>query len=337
MRHDLKRLIGKLNDTTRATLEGAAGLCLSRTHYDVDMEHWFLKLLDSEKSDVACIVDHFKLSKPRSQVELNRRLDSLKSGNTRNPALGWHLVKLIQEAWIVASIDFDANAIRSGHVLLAALADESLAQISKEVSPELTRIDPETLKAKFFEIIYASEETSEKSTSDHPVQPPKAPEVVKNRLGPTIFICYRREDSASWAEFLNDRLSLSVKGINVFRDADTLKGGMVYPEEIEKAVANCDALLAVIGKKWLNAVDSQGKRRLDNEGDWVRVEIGAALRQKKVVIPCLVGGAKMPNVAELPPDLESLTFRQGVDSAVSARLRRTRRSLERNSGRKPQE
>ena len=56
---NLKSLIGKLNDTTRGALEGAAGLCLSRTHYDVEVEHFLMKLLDSSSSDFALILRHF--------------------------------------------------------------------------------------------------------------------------------------------------------------------------------------------------------------------------------------------------------------------------------------
>ena len=84
---NLRALIGKLNDTTRNALEAAAGLCLSRTHYDVEVEHYLMKLLDSSSGDLAAILKHFEVDKSRLAAELTRSLDKLKSGNARNPAL----------------------------------------------------------------------------------------------------------------------------------------------------------------------------------------------------------------------------------------------------------
>ena len=98
---------------------------------------------------------------------------------------------------------------------------------------------------------------------------------------------------AFYADFLFAFLRAEVPDVRVFRDSDTLQPGMVFSEKIEETVAACDILLAVIGKKWAGPKVG-GKRRIDEEDDWVRMEIAAALRLKKWVIPCLVGGAKMP-------------------------------------------
>ena len=84
---NLKGLIGKLNDTTRTALEGAAGLCLARTHYDIEIEHFLLKLLDAGGSDAARIFHQFSVDTSRLQKELERSLDKLKSGNARTPGL----------------------------------------------------------------------------------------------------------------------------------------------------------------------------------------------------------------------------------------------------------
>ena len=72
---NLKSLIGKLNDSTRGTLEGAAGLCLSRTHYDIEVEHFLLKMLDLADSDMAKILHQFGVDGSRLQKELERGLD----------------------------------------------------------------------------------------------------------------------------------------------------------------------------------------------------------------------------------------------------------------------
>ncbi len=58
MRIDLKSLIGKLTETSRRGLEGAAGLCLSRTNYDVEMEHWLAKLLETSDGDLPRLLRH---------------------------------------------------------------------------------------------------------------------------------------------------------------------------------------------------------------------------------------------------------------------------------------
>ena len=77
---NLKALIGKLNKSTRSALEGAAGLCLSRTHYDIEIEHYLLKLLDATNSDTTSIFKHFEVEVSRLSSELARALDRLKSG-----------------------------------------------------------------------------------------------------------------------------------------------------------------------------------------------------------------------------------------------------------------
>ena len=84
---NLKSLIGKLNNQARAALEGAAGLCLSRTHYDIEVEHYVMKLLDSPDGDFSRIAAHFGVDQSRLSTELSRSLDKLKSGNARTPAI----------------------------------------------------------------------------------------------------------------------------------------------------------------------------------------------------------------------------------------------------------
>src|SRR5579862_6613171 len=100
---NLKSLIGKLDDTTRGALEGAAGLCLARTHYDIEIEHFLTKLLDVPGSDAARIFHHFDLDPSRMQKDLERSLDKLKSGNARTPAISPSVLKMMTEAWTIGS------------------------------------------------------------------------------------------------------------------------------------------------------------------------------------------------------------------------------------------
>jgi len=159
MSTNLKALIDKMNDTTRKALESAAGLCVARTHYDIEIEHYLLKVLDASDNDIAAILKHFGVDCSRLTKELERSLDSLKSGNARSPAFSPSVVKMLSEAWTVASIDFNAGSIRTGFTLLALLGDEELARMVKDFSKELQAIPPDGLRASFYDIVAKSNET----------------------------------------------------------------------------------------------------------------------------------------------------------------------------------
>ena len=159
MSTNLKALIDKLNDTTRKALESAAGLCVARTHYDIEIEHYLLKALDASDNDIAAILKHFGADRSKLTRELERSLDSLKSGNARSPAFSPAVVKMLSEAWTVASIDFNAGSIRTGFTLLALLGDEELVRMVKDFSKELQVITPEGLRSAFYDIVATSKET----------------------------------------------------------------------------------------------------------------------------------------------------------------------------------
>src|SRR5436190_24214400 len=133
MNVNLKPLIATLNDTCRGALEAAAGLCLSRTNYDVDIEHLLLKLVEIEDTDIARIIRHFEIDPARLNKDITRALDHLKTGNSRTPALSPRLPGLIQDAWLLASIEYESQKIRSGHILLSLLTNDSLARLAREI------------------------------------------------------------------------------------------------------------------------------------------------------------------------------------------------------------
>lgn len=155
---NLKSLVEKLNDVTRGALEGAAGLCLSRTNYDVEIEHYLLKLMDSSGSDFEQILHGFDVNKSRLASELTRSLDKLKTGNGRTPAFSPTLIKLFTEGWSVGSINYNAAKIRSGFTILALAGDPELLRLVTDVSKEFQKISPETLKKDFFNIVASSRE-----------------------------------------------------------------------------------------------------------------------------------------------------------------------------------
>jgi len=172
---NLRSLIGKLNDSTRFALEAAAGFCLSRTHYDVEIEHYLMKLLDASDADFASIAKQFGVDKSRLAAELTRSLDKLKSGNARTPSLSPSLVKMMTEAWTIGSIDFEAGRIRSGFTILALLTNDELARIVRETSKELQKIQVESLRKDFLQIVSASSETAHAPTEAAAPEGPGVP------------------------------------------------------------------------------------------------------------------------------------------------------------------
>lgn len=133
-----------------------------------------------------------------------------------------------------------------------------------------------------------------------------------------IFLNYRRQQ-AEWPTMrLRDRL-VEVFGIErIFTDVDSIEPGQDFTKALEGAVGSCRVLLAVIGQDWVNAHDAEGRPRLENPNDWVRVEIESALRRPKVlVIPVLIDGATMPRVDQLPGELAQLGLRQAVEITAS--------------------
>jgi hypothetical protein len=132
-----------------------------------------------------------------------------------------------------------------------------------------------------------------------------------------IFISYRREEAAYPAGWLYDRLTDRLGDGQVFKDVDAIELGEDFAQVITNAVGSCDVLLALIGDRWLTITDKQGRRRLDNRDDFVRLEIEAALARKVLVIPILVDGASMPPADELPTSLVKLVGRQALELSPS--------------------
>ena len=157
---NLKSLISKLNDPTRSALEGAAGLCLSRTHYDIEIEHFLTKLLDSASGDFAAILKHFEVDKSRLTAELSRSMDKLKSGNARTPAISPTVLKMLTTAWTIGSIDFNAGQVRTGFAILALVSDEELARLINDVSREFHKINADALRKDLMGIVALSSETT---------------------------------------------------------------------------------------------------------------------------------------------------------------------------------
>ena len=181
MNVDPRALVGRLNHDTRNALEGAAGLCVSRTHYDVEVEHFLTKLLDDTSNDAAQILKHFEVDRSRLAKGLTESLDSLKTGNPRTPALSPKLVDLLSNAWLVCSLEQGSHQIRTGHAILALVSDADLRRLAAGISREFENISAEELKERFGAIISKSSEEEELGTEPDlpgaPGKPTKTPKL----------------------------------------------------------------------------------------------------------------------------------------------------------------
>ena len=128
-----------------------------------------------------------------------------------------------------------------------------------------------------------------------------------------IFISYRRDDTAPWAGRLYERLARDFPRDQLLMDVDAIEPGLDFVEVLDEHVAGCDALIVIIGPNWTDVRKKDGLRRLDDPDDFVRIEVGSALKRAVRVIPVLVDGAPMPRADELPEPLKPLARRNALE------------------------
>jgi TIR domain-containing protein len=128
----------------------------------------------------------------------------------------------------------------------------------------------------------------------------------------SIFICYRRDDTADTAGRLYDALTASFTRERVFLDIDTVPLGVSFVSFVEDRIRRSRVGLVLIGQQWLTARDVEGGRRLDSRSDHVRTEVATMLRQRIPLIPVLVKNAAMPRPVDLPEDIRDVAFYNGL-------------------------
>jgi len=154
---DIKSLLLHMNSYCTGALQNAAGLCVSRTHYEITVEHLFAKFLEDSRSDLPLIFRRFDLDPGRVQRALEETLEEFKTGNAAKPVFSPLLMELIQDAWLVASIDLGEKKIRSGAVLLAFLGKPSFFAMGRYVDL-IKKIGRETLMNEFWSLTKPSVE-----------------------------------------------------------------------------------------------------------------------------------------------------------------------------------
>ena len=143
---DLRSLVAKFDQSCRNGLEQAVGYALSRGHYNVEIEHVLLKLLEAPNTDLRALLDHFDIDQAKLAQDLTRTLERFKTGNTRTPSLSPNLVTLGREAWLLGSLQFGAPRVRTGHLLAALFSDDTLAPMMREASPQFRSLTSERIR-----------------------------------------------------------------------------------------------------------------------------------------------------------------------------------------------
>ncbi len=146
MSSDLKALIGRLNPTCKRGLEKAAALCVSQTHYNVEVEHLLIELLDLPATDLEPILRYFEVDTAGLHRQLTEAMEGFQRGNSRTPAMAPAVLELLRQAWVHTSLHLDAGAIRSAALLLALFEEDQLRTIVHESCPALAKISRDVLR-----------------------------------------------------------------------------------------------------------------------------------------------------------------------------------------------
>ena len=156
---DLRRLIGRLNNYSRRSMEAAAGLAVTRGHYEVTIEHLLHVFADDNQHDLQSACRHFEIDPAPLKKALDGTLESLKRGNQGRPAFSPLLIEWISEAWLISSVELDLDQVRSGSLLATIFAKPNRFGDDRWLS-QLEAMSFTELKKSFPEITGQSEETT---------------------------------------------------------------------------------------------------------------------------------------------------------------------------------
>ena len=158
---ELQGLIEKLNDDSRRALESAAELCVSQTHYNVELEHLLMRLIEAKGGDVQRLMRYYDINGADLARELTLVIDRFKRGNSRTPALSPYILQLLEQAWLVSSLQYGEELIRPGAVVQALMDHDPLRGVILDSAPSLKRIAREAPRSEFIQIIKAGDAQAE--------------------------------------------------------------------------------------------------------------------------------------------------------------------------------
>jgi len=183
MHVDTKALVGKLNSTCKRALESGAALCVSKTHYNVELEHFLLRLMEMNDSDIQFVLRYYELDIDSIQKQLMATLEKFQTGNTGQTALSPHILTALEEAWMISSLQLEGEQIRSGTILMAVLDTEALRGIILESCPLLLRLSRDVYRDNMRELLANSPEAKLKPKNQGLIHP--SPEVRPAASGST--------------------------------------------------------------------------------------------------------------------------------------------------------
>ncbi|MHA3982678.1 type VI secretion system ATPase TssH [Acinetobacter venetianus] len=158
---NLKVLITKLSQPTRSALEKSANYCINQLNYEIEIEHLFVELLNQkDHNDLLILLKKNNISYEALINDLKETILSLPKGNTRTPIFAKSIVKLFEQAWLLASAE-QTPIIRSGHLLVALLTAPDLQQIAARASSLFELFPIDTMKHKFLDICEQSSEQTQ--------------------------------------------------------------------------------------------------------------------------------------------------------------------------------
>ncbi|MCP4298702.1 MAG: type VI secretion system ATPase TssH [Proteobacteria bacterium] len=157
---ELEKLINKLNPETKSAIQKAAELCVSQSHYNVEVEHLIHEVLDKEDNNFCILLKYFGIDVDLVKQGFQKTVDSFSRGNSRTPSMSPHVVTLLQEAWLFTSIKTDKNLIGTDALLMSLLTNKILRGLILEAAPSVLKIPIKVLEENIFQIISGSHETS---------------------------------------------------------------------------------------------------------------------------------------------------------------------------------
>jgi type VI secretion system protein VasG len=154
---DIRSLLGRLNPFCTRCLESAAGLCVSRSHYEVTLEHFLAKVIDDPQADLSLILHHFGIDPGKFAGNVDRTLEEFKRGNAAKPVFSPLLLEWFQDAWLITSVDQSETKIRSGSLLISLLMNPGRFTSGRFIDI-IETISLDALKADFWNVLKHSNE-----------------------------------------------------------------------------------------------------------------------------------------------------------------------------------
>ncbi|MDO6685494.1 MULTISPECIES: type VI secretion system ATPase TssH [unclassified Agarivorans] len=141
----LKSMVEKLSPAAKQSLEAAAALSNSRSHFSVEIQHWLLAMCEGQTEDLMLVAEHFGVDLDGLTSDLNRNLERAKTGNQQTPGLSPQIVSLLSAAWMAATIEYDSGNIAPIHIIHALLNDDTLSFNTMHFLKHLESVDPAQL------------------------------------------------------------------------------------------------------------------------------------------------------------------------------------------------